>query len=150
MMVDRRTLRVSDAERQAVADRLLVAMTEGRLDLDEYDRRLAEAYQAVRYEDLDRLLADLPTRRGARAVPRTAASVGMQQTASGIGVPSMPTALKVVWAAWLAVVSINVLVWSILGPASGEALHFWPMWLLVVGAPLPGVTAGAVVARRSR
>ena len=48
-MVDRRALRVSDAERQAVADRLLTAMTEGGLDLTEYDHRLGRAYQAVRY-----------------------------------------------------------------------------------------------------
>ncbi len=46
-------LRAGDADRQAAADRLRAAHDEGRLDLHEYDRRLAEAYAAVTYGDLD-------------------------------------------------------------------------------------------------
>jgi hypothetical protein len=53
-------LRVSDAERQAAADRLRTCYAEGRLDLLEYDNRLAAAYGAVTYGDLDTLFTDLP------------------------------------------------------------------------------------------
>jgi uncharacterized protein DUF1707/uncharacterized protein DUF4234 len=59
-MVEREQLRVSDSERQAAVDRLRAAHDEGRLDLDEYDRRLAGAYGSVTYADLDRLFTDLP------------------------------------------------------------------------------------------
>jgi hypothetical protein len=59
MTIERR-IRVSDAERQAAADRLGAAMAEGRLDMAEYDRRIALAYGAVTYDDLDQLFTDLP------------------------------------------------------------------------------------------
>jgi hypothetical protein len=59
MTIERR-IRVSDAERQAAADRLGAAMADGRLDMAEYDRRIALAYGAVTYDDLDQLFTDLP------------------------------------------------------------------------------------------
>jgi hypothetical protein len=59
MTIERR-IRVSDAERQAAADRLGAAMADGRLDMAEYDRRIALAYGAVTYGDLDQLFTDLP------------------------------------------------------------------------------------------
>ncbi|HZE39926.1 MAG TPA: DUF1707 domain-containing protein [Stackebrandtia sp.] len=52
--------RASDADRQAVADRLRVAQNEGRLDLSEYDERLQQAYGAKTYAELDALIADIP------------------------------------------------------------------------------------------
>jgi hypothetical protein len=60
MSVEREQLRVSDAERQLAVDGLWVAFSEGRLDLAEYDARIAHAYGAVTYGDLDRLFTDLP------------------------------------------------------------------------------------------
>ncbi|MCM0673767.1 DUF1707 domain-containing protein, partial [Micromonospora phytophila] len=60
-------MRAADADRQAVADRLRVAVDEGRLDLHEYDERLQRAYAARTYAELDLLLADLP----APAVPES-------------------------------------------------------------------------------
>ena len=59
-MTTARDLRVSDSERQAAAQRLGAAWAEGRLDDAEYDRRLALAYAAVTYGDLDLLFPDLP------------------------------------------------------------------------------------------
>jgi hypothetical protein len=59
-MTMERQIRVSDAERQAAADRLGDAMADGRLDMAEYDRRIALAYGAVTYGDLDQLFTDLP------------------------------------------------------------------------------------------
>jgi len=59
-MVEREQLRVSDADRQAAVDRLRRAHDEGRLDLEEYDRRLAAAYGSVTFADPDRLFTDLP------------------------------------------------------------------------------------------
>lgn len=58
--MDRQDMRVSDAERQEVVDRLGTALGEGRLDLAEYDDRVQSAYQAKTYRELAPLTADLP------------------------------------------------------------------------------------------
>lgn len=52
--------RASDRDRDEVADRLREAAAEGRLTADELDERLARAFSAVTYGDLDTLTADLP------------------------------------------------------------------------------------------
>jgi hypothetical protein len=59
-MTTARHFRVSDADRQAAAQRIGAAWAEGRLDDAEYDRRLAQAFAAVTYADLDQLFTDLP------------------------------------------------------------------------------------------
>ncbi len=53
-------LRVSDAERTEVADRLSANYSDGRLDQAEFDRRLDLAMKATTRADLDALFADLP------------------------------------------------------------------------------------------
>ncbi|HEY3502168.1 MAG TPA: DUF1707 domain-containing protein [Actinocatenispora sp.] len=53
-------MRISDAERQEVVDRLGTALGEGRLDLEEYDDRVQSAYQAKTYRELAPLTSDLP------------------------------------------------------------------------------------------
>lgn len=53
-------LRVADRDREAVAKRLGAALAEGRLDLDEFDERVAKAYAAKTVADLAGLTADLP------------------------------------------------------------------------------------------
>src|SRR3954452_22404902 len=65
-MTTARDIRVSDSERQAAAERLGAAWAEGRLDDAEYDRRLAQAFAAVTYGDLEELFTDLP---GPRSFP---------------------------------------------------------------------------------
>jgi len=61
-------LRVSDAERQAVADRLAEHFASGRLDQGEFDDRVGRAMGAKTRADLSGLFADLPE-TGAPAVP---------------------------------------------------------------------------------
>jgi hypothetical protein len=53
-------LRVSDAERDAVASELGQHFQDGRLDQAEYDERLTAALTAKTRRDLDELLTDLP------------------------------------------------------------------------------------------
>lgn len=53
-------IRAADVDRDRVAGILGTAYSEGRLSKDEYDDRLAAAFSARTYGDLDRLLADLP------------------------------------------------------------------------------------------
>jgi hypothetical protein len=52
--------RAADADREAVAERLRVAAGDGRIDLVELDDRLAQAYAAKTYGQLQVLVADLP------------------------------------------------------------------------------------------
>lgn len=57
---DAARLRVSDADRQRVADLLREAAAEGRLELEELEERLESAYTAKVAADLVPLVADLP------------------------------------------------------------------------------------------
>ncbi len=61
-------LRVSDAERQQVVDRLAEHFAEGRLDQAEFDERSTRAMNAKTRADLGGLFDDLPD-TGAPAVP---------------------------------------------------------------------------------
>jgi len=60
-------LRVSDAERQAVTDRLAEHFGDGRLDQAEFDERVGRAMSAKTRADLNGLFDDLPA-TGAPAV----------------------------------------------------------------------------------
>jgi len=85
-MVPQSSLRASDADRDAVADRLRGAAVEGRLEPDELEERLHAALRARTYGDLHRLLTDLPAkpvaweRHGGQVKPaaRTALAVAMR------------------------------------------------------------------------
>jgi hypothetical protein len=61
-------MRVSDAERQAVTDRLAEHFGDGRLDQAEFDERVGRAMSAKTRADLNGLFDDLPE-TGAPAVP---------------------------------------------------------------------------------
>src|SRR5258708_25001421 len=74
-----RDLRVSDAERAEVADRLAKHYSEGRLDQAEFDERVDQAMRAKTRSDLSGLFDDLPltdepepseTSKAARVAPR--------------------------------------------------------------------------------
>lgn len=74
-------LRVSDAERQAVADRLAEHYGTGRLDKAEFDERIERAMSAKTRADLNGLFDDLPESgpAGASGVPS-----GVQAGAPGV------------------------------------------------------------------
>lgn len=68
-------VRTSDAEREQVAEALRNAVTEGRLNLEEGDERLAALYQTKFRDELPPLVADLPAGR-AWTTPAPAAGSG--------------------------------------------------------------------------
>ncbi|MCW2740813.1 MAG: hypothetical protein JWR45_1235 [Blastococcus sp.] len=151
-MVEREQLRVSDHERQVAVDRLRLAHDEGRLDLDEYDRRLAAAYSSKTYGDLDQLFLDLPAPGTVPVVHR--AAVPAQRKAAAVAVADgafarMPLALKVLWTIYGSAVAINLMVWFLVSVSTGVT-YFWPMWLLIPGAALGTVTASMDAHRRGR
>jgi uncharacterized protein DUF1707 len=53
-------VRASDAERDAVVERLRLALSQGRLTMDEFDTRTAAAYEAKTRGELAALTRDLP------------------------------------------------------------------------------------------
>lgn len=55
-----REVRASDADRDAVVERLRRALSQGRLTLAEFDERAAAAYAAKTHGDLAELTRDLP------------------------------------------------------------------------------------------
>ncbi|MEU4450688.1 DUF1707 domain-containing protein [Nocardioides sp. NPDC023903] len=70
----RADLRVSDADRHAVAEILREAAGEGRLDIDELEERLEETYKAKTYADLEPITQDLPIAGQAPVMPAAPAA----------------------------------------------------------------------------
>ncbi|MGV9215818.1 DUF1707 SHOCT-like domain-containing protein [Micromonospora sp. RB23] len=134
-MGGRDEMRAADADRETVAERLRVALNEGRLDLHEYDERLQRAFAARTYGELDRLLTDLPPvtpqqRSALEAVPAAGGPVGRPDEL-GAGVVRAVTGrwLAEVWLPYLRVIAIVVAVWGAISLLSGELLYFWPVWV---------------------
>ncbi len=110
-MPRRAILRASDADREAVAERLRKATAEGRLLAEELEHRLERAFCARTYGDLDPLVADIPEVRDSRR-PRdglsrlVVAGAGMAVAAIVVMV-LLAVALVIVtglfagWALWL-------------------------------------------------
>jgi hypothetical protein len=147
-------LRASDAERQEVVDLLKTALDDGRLKMDEYVDRMGKAYEASTYGDLALLHDDLPA-AGAPArrvaAERPAAGESPTVTAARGWFASLPAALKVLWTIWFVAVSINVVVWVLVGVTSVTFPYPWPLWVAGPwGAALFGVTAAVRAARHGK
>jgi uncharacterized protein DUF1707 len=128
-------LRAADSDRAKVADRLRVALDEGRLGLDEYDERLRQAYAAKTYGELDKLLVDLPAVASAersQVAPRPVATPEAMPAESGATPTEVRRWLAGVWGAWLVAVVVNVVIWAAVSLGNGELIYFWPVW---VGGP---------------
>jgi len=94
-------LRVSDAERQQVVDRLSEHFAEGRLDQAEFDERSSRAMNAKTRADLSGLFDDLPE-TGAPAVPELPRR-GHRHPILGLAlivVIALAVAHVVAWATW--------------------------------------------------
>jgi len=152
-MGDQHQMRASDRDRQQVVDRLRSALEDGRLTMEEYMDRMEDAYQAATYGDLAPLCADLPASTPVIAEPGTAAGTAARPAGfSLVGyLASLPTVLKVLWFKWLAVVSINVVVWALVSGTGGHLAYPWPIWVAgPYGAALVATSAGVTLFRRSR
>jgi hypothetical protein len=106
--------RASDAEREAVAERLRRAAAEGRLDPDELDERLGRAYGARTVGELAPLTEDLPAAAVVPAPePRTPALRAQHVRAR--------------LATFITVNVVCIAIWA----ASGADGSFWPIWVLL-------------------
>ncbi|WNM42629.1 DUF1707 domain-containing protein [Micromonospora halotolerans] len=131
-MDGRSGMRAADADREATAERLRVALEEGRLGLHEYDERLVRAYGAKTYADLDAVVADLP----GPAPAQRSAVVPAPPTPSPVTGDGGPVAgaarsrLLGLWTPWLRVAGIMVPIWVLVSIGSRDLTHFWPAWVL--------------------
>jgi hypothetical protein len=118
-------VRASDAERDAVADRLREAHAEGRLTAEEFTERLDAVYAARTHGDLVPLTSDLPGPTG-RGTPVPVRS----------GDEALPTrrddegrGLRAAWAIWTTAVFVNVLIWGVVSLGTQAWVYFWPIWV---------------------
>lgn len=115
-MATNSTLRASDAEREQVVSLLSDHMATGRLDPAEFEERMTSAYAARTRGELDALLTDLPTRETPPARPRRAVTVAARRSGP--------------YANWLLTGVICLVIWAATSVAAGEALYFWPVWVI--------------------
>jgi uncharacterized protein DUF1707 len=125
-------LRAADTDREAVAATLGRALSDGRLTVDEYEERLAKAYAARTYADLDPLTADLP-RTGAthRSTPAPAPTAPPVPRPAGMcGQTPWARTMRSVWASWLTTALIVTTIWLATSIGNGHPDYFWPIWVI--------------------
>jgi hypothetical protein len=97
-------LRASDADREAVAERVRVACVDGRIDSEELEQRLAATYGARTVAELDRIVADIsppppPAPPPGPYAPAPYVPVQYAPHTNGLAVASLVAG--VVWMGWL-------------------------------------------------
>jgi hypothetical protein len=126
-------MRAGDADRERVAERLRVALEEGRLNLYEYDDRLRQAYAARTYADLDALVVDIPGVTPAsksQLVPGDAASTARWRAGADGRYPGATRRwVAEQWDSWVPVVAVCVAIWAVSSILGGEWQYFWPGWV---------------------
>lgn len=128
--MQRGRLRASDADREAIAERLREAAAEGRLLAEELEQRLARALRARTYGELDAVVADLPVSRRAPhpAVPllrpALAVTIAVATVAVLAAVAVVVTGLLAAWGLWM------LIAWWAFG-----GRRRYPRWALRRGGP---------------
>ncbi|MFC4374839.1 DUF1707 domain-containing protein [Nocardia halotolerans] len=108
--------RASDAERNAIVAQLSTHLTEGRLDLAEYDQRVAKVYETTTRDDLALVLSDLPAPVDRKPAPAPK--------------PRIPVWQRIEAGSWLGVSIIVLVIWGLISLTAGELTYFWPMWVI--------------------
>jgi hypothetical protein len=122
-------LRVSDAERADVADRLAKHYGDGRLDQAEFDERLDRAMKAKTQSDLDGLFTDLPP----IYQPGKAVNAMPQQDQRPANRRPLPRILGLILIVVVAVIVAHALAWPLFALMGfvGHALLVPIPWILV-------------------
>lgn len=116
------SLRVSDADRDAVTNQLREAFAEGRLTSEEFHERAEHALAARTGADLTALTADLPAPTAPPGLHSPVAKVRNGE-------------LRRIWTAWAAMAILLIAVWVLTAVTSSSVPVFWPAWPLgITGA----------------
>ncbi|MDT7601368.1 MAG: hypothetical protein QOK26_3445 [Pseudonocardiales bacterium] len=135
-------LRAADSDRERVVERLRRANDEGRIDLFEFDERVAAAYAARTYADLAPLTADLPelgtppigSPGRARAVPppgATRSPLPSARRSRRSRRDGWASARRIQLLCWLFAGVVNVVIWAAVSVGVGGGVYPW--WVWVVG-----------------
>ncbi|MGV9969534.1 DUF1707 SHOCT-like domain-containing protein [Nocardia beijingensis] len=109
--------RASNAERDAVVRLLGRHMADGRIDLPEYDQRVAQVYATTDREDLRAVLSDLP-------------ELGKDAVAQASARPRIPIWQRIEGSTWLAVSLLVLVIWGAISLSVGALTYFWPIWVI--------------------
>ncbi|SFE61580.1 protein of unknown function [Actinopolyspora alba] len=130
-----REVRASDAEREAVAERLRLAMNEGRLDISEFDERVGQAYAAVTRAELEPLTRDLPIPSEPARQTRSAAPEAEEEGERPVERKrGRPRSRSAEWRDWAGTSFVLVGIWLITSIASGGPNFFWPIFPMGIWA----------------
>jgi hypothetical protein len=124
-------VRAGDRDRAATAAQLGQALTQGYLDITEYEQRVAAAFAAHSANELRQLLADLPVAQLQRNDPR--------RREARMAAARMSVRLHL--AGYVLMVVIVLTVWLSVA-LSGGTWYFWPIWP-ILGAGI-GVLGHAI------
>jgi len=146
-------VRIGDREREQAVAHLGRAFGEGRLDLNEYDERVASACSAETASDLLHLTADLPLagpehqRSSGQHTSQATGRPSSRRSRAGIGEPSWMWRL---WGTYASVVTLCVAIWLIVSLIGKDGFAYpWPLWVAGPwGALLLFQTISASTARR--
>jgi Domain of unknown function (DUF1707) len=131
-------MRISDAERGAVQDRLRRAHDIGQLDLGEFDERVKSVWAARTRGELDRVTADLPApppEPGRRSV--------FSDTGGGV-------TMRVLTIIWGSLAAVNFTVWGLIAVSTGSFVYPWWLWVAVPPGAVLAVLYGAGIGRPPR
>jgi len=121
-------LRAADTDRTRVAAVLGEHMSAGRLSVEEYDDRLARAYTAKTYGELDQLTADLPS-APAVVAPLAGGSTVTAPAGDVQGWAGGPTRAAA-WRSWAVTALIVLTVWVASMIGQSELTYPWPIWVI--------------------
>ncbi|OZF52975.1 hypothetical protein CH292_09840 [Rhodococcus sp. 14-2470-1a] len=112
--------RLSDAHRDAAVDLLTSHVASGRLTIEDFDGRAAQAYAAVTRADLDDVFRDLPAPVASTLVASTLIEPQSPQR------PPMSRELLT----WASVGVLCLTIWAVTSVATGNFLYPWPVWVI--------------------
>lgn len=118
-MSDSPATRVSNADREQVAEVLRTAYADGRITEGELDERLAATYAARFRSDLEPLTVDLPSPAVEPVTPSAVASAGA--TASG--------AIGSIIASGRGIFLLAPIICTVIYLMTDPGGYFWPMWV---------------------
>lgn len=113
-------IRASDAERDRFVRELGRHLGDGRLDLAEYDERVAQVYRSPTREELQSVLTDLPA---SKPVPDKKSAMRRSRS-------RFPIWQRIEGSAWLGVSTLVLVIWAAISLGAGTFTYFWPIWVI--------------------